>query len=106
MTTPGDNPPPYEPPGGPGPGGYPPQRSEGFATPQQASNTPKVLGILGIICWVFCWLGAIAAIILGFIGQSKARQLGQPDTLPRIAWIGGICFLVLWTILGVIYRMR
>lgn len=107
MTTPGDNPPPYDPAGGQGPGGYSPQPGPGgFATPQQESNTPKVLGILGIICWVFCWLGAVASIILGLIGQSKARQLGQSDTLPRIAWIGGLCFLVLWIVLSIVYRMR
>lgn len=116
MTTPGDNPPPSEPTGEPGPGGYsapqpntggysaPQQGAGGYAAPQQQSNTPMVLGIIGIVCWFFCGIGAIASIILGALGQSKARQYGQSDTLPRVAWIGGICFLVLWSIAAIYGR--
>lgn len=105
MTTPGDNPPPSDPAGEPGPGGYVPQpEGGGYSAPRQESNAPKVLGIVGIVCWVFCGLGAIASIILGLIGQSKARQYGQSDTLPRVAWIGGICFLVIWILVGIFGR--
>lgn len=76
MTTPGDYPPPSDPSGGYGPGGY--------GAPQQENNTPKVLGIVGIICAILCWP---AGIVLGLIGQSKAREYGQSDTLPKVAWI-------------------
>lgn len=62
----------------------------GAAAPQ--SNTPKVLSIIGIVC-IFCC--SPAAIVLGLIAQSKYREQGQPDTLAKIAWIGGIVALVL-----------
>lgn len=87
MTTPGDYPPPSDPSGGYGPGGY--------GAPQQANNTPMVLGIIGIVCWFLC---SPAAIVLGLVGQSKARQYGQSDTLPKVAWIGGIVAFVLGVI--------
>lgn len=59
------------------------------AAPQ--NNTPKVLSIIGIVCWFCC---SPAAIVLGLIAQSKFREQGQPDTLAKVAWIGGIVFLV------------
>lgn len=90
MTTPGDYPPPSDP-------------SGGYGAPRQESNTPKVLGIIGIVCWFLCGWGAIASIILGLIGQSKARQLGQSDTLPKVAWIGGIVVLALGIIVNILY---
>ena len=52
------------------PGDYPPPQSGGYGPPPQQSNTPMVLGVIGIVCWFFC---SIAAIVLGLIGQSKAR---------------------------------
>ena len=72
-----------------GPGGYGP--------PRQENNTPLVLGIVGIVCWFFC---ALASIILGLIGQSKARELGQSDTVPKVAWIGGIVSMVIGLLVG------
>lgn len=99
-------PPPPPPAGGygtPPGGGYPPPPPgggygappPGYSQPGQ-NNTPMVLGIIGIVCWFCC---SPAAIVLGLIGQSKAKESGQSPTLPKIAWIGGIAFLVL----GVIY---
>lgn len=60
---------------------------------QQENNTPLILGILGIVGWFVC--AGIPGIVLGLVGQSKARELGQSETLPRIAWIGGFVALVL-----------
>lgn len=85
MTTPPNAPPPAGGYGGPPAGG--------------ASNTPTILGIVGIVCWFCC---SPAAIALGLYGQSKARETGQSDTLPRIAWIGGVVFLIIGVIFSII----
>jgi len=110
----GSTPPPgggYGPPpgGGYGPpppgGGYgapPPGGGYGAPPPghgQPSNNTPTVLGIIGIVCWFCC---SPAAIVLGLIGQSKAKQSGQSPTLSMIAWIGGVVFLLLGIILTII----
>jgi hypothetical protein len=71
--------------GPPGPGGYP-----GPQGPQ--SSTPIVLSVIGIVCWFLC---SPAAIVLGFVAQSKYRDQGRPDTLAKTAWIGGIVALVI-----------
>jgi hypothetical protein len=76
---------------GPGYGGFPPQQN-----PQ--SNTPTVLSVIGIVCWLVC---SPAAIVLGIIAQNKFRAQGRPDTLAKVAWIGGIVLLVLGIILGI-----
>ncbi|GAB2676650.1 hypothetical protein [Kribbella swartbergensis] len=52
-----------------------------------------VLSIIGIVFWFCC--GGVS-IVLGLIAQSKYREQGQPDTLAKVAWIGGIVSLVLW----------
>jgi hypothetical protein len=85
------------PPGGygPPPGGYgaPPPGPGGYPGPQPSqSSTPMVLAIIGIVCWLFC---SPAAIVLGVIAQGKFREQGRPDTLAKVAWIGGIVALVL-----------
>lgn len=49
-----------------------------------------IFGIIGIAGWFVCGVGVIASFILGGLGQRKARELGQSDLLPKIAWIGGI----------------
>lgn len=61
----------------------------------QESRLPMIFGILGILGWFVCGVGVIASFILGGLGQRKARELGQSDLLPRIAWIGGIVVTVL-----------
>lgn len=76
---------------GPGYGGYP-----GPQNPP--SNTPTVLSVIGIVCWFLC---SPAAIVLGLIAQSKFRSQGRPDTLAKVAWIGGIVLLVLGIIVAV-----
>jgi hypothetical protein len=76
---------------GPGYGGYP-----GPQNPQ--SNTPTVLAVIGIVCWVFC---SPAAIVLGLIAQNKFRAQGRSDTLAKVAWIGGIVLLVLGVIVAI-----
>src|SRR5215475_2033608 len=92
-------------PGGPGgfgapPPGYGPGYG-GYPGPQQSppSSTPQVLSIIGIVCWFIC---SPAAIVLGIIAQSQFRNQGRPDGLARTAWIGGIVFLVLGIVLGVL----
>jgi hypothetical protein len=73
-------------------GAYPGGGNAGYGAAAPQSNTPKILSIIGIVC-IFCC--SPAAIVLGLIGQSKYREQGQPDTLAKIAWIGGIVALVL-----------
>ncbi|MDQ6875216.1 MAG: hypothetical protein M3042_09185 [Actinomycetota bacterium] len=101
MTTP----PPEDPygaqPGGygapPPGGGYGAQPAGGYGgAPAAQSNGPMIMGIIGIVCWFCC---SPASIVLGLIGQSQAAKNGQPTTLPRIAWIGGIVALLL----GILY---
>ncbi|HEY3561112.1 MAG TPA: DUF4190 domain-containing protein [Kribbella sp.] len=76
------------------PGGYAqyPGGNAGYGATAPQSNAPKVMSIIGIVCWFCC---PIASIVLGFLGQNKFREQGQPDTLAKVAWIGGIVFLVL-----------
>jgi hypothetical protein len=76
---------------GPGYGGYP-----GPQNPP--SNTPTVLAVIGIVCWLVC---SPAAIVLGLIAQNKFRAQGRPDTLAKVAWIGGIVLLVLGIAVGI-----
>lgn len=76
------------------PGGYAayPGGNTGYGAAAPQNNTPKILSIIGIVCWFCC---SPAAIVLGLIAQSKFREQGQSDTLAKVAWIGGIAFLVL-----------
>jgi hypothetical protein len=84
--------PPQPPPPGYGGAGYPPQ-------PRPQSSTPQVLSIIGIVCWFCC---SPAAIVLGFVAQNQFRSQGRPDTIARVAWIGGIVALVLGILVSVI----
>lgn len=106
---PGGPPPSY--PGGPppgypgGPGGYgdpPPGYGGGYGgypgPENPPSSTPMVLSVIGIVCWFLC---SPAAIVLGIIAQGKFRNQGRPDTLAKVAWIGGIVALVLGIIVYV-----
>lgn len=93
-------------PGGPGgPGGYgPPQPGYGpgyggYPGPQNSqSSTPTVLAVIGIVCWLIC---SPAAIVLGLIAQNKFRAQGRPDTLAKVAWIGGIVLLAVGIVVGI-----
>jgi hypothetical protein len=81
----------YGPPPGQ-PGGYgqmpPPSGGFGYNAPQAPqSSTPQTLAIIGIVCILIC---SPAAIVLGLIAQGKFREQGRPDTLAKVAWIGGI----------------
>jgi hypothetical protein len=86
--------------------GYPPQAPPppgyGAGYPQQPqSSTPQVLSIIGIVCWFCC---SPAAIVLGLVAQNQFRSQGRPDTIARVAWIGGIVAFALG-ILSFIVRM-
>jgi hypothetical protein len=99
----GQEPPSYGgPPSYPGPGGYgapQPGWGPGYPGPQNPpSNTPTVLSVIGIVCWLVC---SPAAIVLGLIAQNKFRAQGRPDTLARVAWIGGIAVLALGIVVAV-----
>jgi hypothetical protein len=77
--------------------GYPPQQpppgyGAGYPQQQPESSTPQVLSIVGIVCWFCC---SPAAIVLGLIAQNQFRGQGRPDTIAKVAWIGGIVALVL-----------
>jgi hypothetical protein len=85
-------------PGGPGYGGYPPQGPGGYPPQGPQSSTPMVLSIIGIVCWFLC---SPAAIVLGVLAQGKFREQGRPDTLAKVAWIGGIVALVFGVIVYV-----
>ncbi|GAA4490243.1 hypothetical protein GCM10023191_022120 [Actinoallomurus oryzae] len=85
--------PPQPPPPGYGGAGYPQQQPE--------SSTPQVLSIIGIVCWFCC---SPAAIVLGLVAQSQFRGQGRPDTIAKVAWIGGIVALALG-ILGTLARL-
>lgn len=98
--------PPGDGPGGPGygappPGGYPGYGPPpgGYPGPQPSqSSTPVVLSVIGIVCWFLC---SPAAIVLGVIAQGKFREQGRPDTLARVAWIGGVVALVLGIVVAI-----
>jgi hypothetical protein len=91
-------------PGGPQPGGYQggyPSYPGGQQAPgnwpdqpvaRPTSNTAQTLAIIGIVCILIC---SPAAIVLGLLAQSRFREQGQPDTLAKIAWIGGIVSIVI-----------
>lgn len=96
--------PPQPPPYG---GGYPPQPpgygggygDYGGYPPQPESSTPQVLSIIGIVCWFCCWP---AAIVLGAVAQSQFRNQGRPDTIAKVAWIGGIVAGILSIIFAIL----
>jgi len=92
MTTPPNAPPPSEGYGDPPPGGGYGAPPPGYGQPSSQSNTPTILGIIGIVCWFCCQPASIA---LGLIGQSQANKSGQSATLPKVAWIGGIVALII-----------
>jgi hypothetical protein len=81
----------------------PPGYGGGYGQPAQPqSSTPQVLSIIGIICWFCC---SPAAIVLGLIAQNQFRAQGRPDTLAKVAWIGGIVAVILGA-LGTIVRLQ
>jgi hypothetical protein len=88
-------PPSYQP-----PPGYNPQPPPGYGYPggPPQSNTAQTLAIIGIVCILIC---SPAAIVLGLIAQNKYREQRAPDTLAKIAWIGGIASLVI----GILYAL-
>ena len=103
-----------EPPGYPGgPPSYPAGPGGGYGAPQPGygppyggypgpqnpqSNTPTVLSVIGIVCWLIC---SPAAIVLGLIAQNQFRKQGRSDTLAKVAWIGGIVLLALGIVIGI-----
>lgn len=76
--------------------GYPPQAPPppgyGGYPQQPPSSAPQVLSIIGIVCWFCC---SPAAIVLGLVAQNQFRRQGRPDTIARVAWIGGIVAFLL-----------
>jgi hypothetical protein len=57
------------------------------------------LAIIGIVCWILC---APASIVLGLVAQSKFRAQGRPDTIAKVAWIGGVVLVVLGVFFSII----
>jgi hypothetical protein len=64
--------------------------------PGQQQNTAQTLAIIGIVCLLIC---GPASIVLGLMAQTKFREQGRPDTLAKVAWIGGIVV----TLIGILY---
>jgi hypothetical protein len=62
-----------------------------------------VLSVIGIVCWLLC---SPAAIVLGLIAQNQFQKQGRPDTLAKVAWIGGIVLLVVGTVVAIAARGR
>jgi hypothetical protein len=83
---------PPQPPPGYGPPGYGPPGDGYGQQPARPSNVPMILSIIGIICWFCC---APLSIVLGIVAQTQFRRQGQPDTLAKVAWIGGVVALAL-----------
>ena len=86
---PGDGPPPpgYGPPPpgyGPPPPGYGPP-PPGYGAPPQASNTPLVLGIIGIVLSFCCWP---VGLTLGIISYVQANKTPGGNTTIGIVAIG------------------
>jgi preprotein translocase subunit SecG len=50
------------------------------------------------VCWFRC---SPAAIVPGLVAQSKFRAQGRPDTLAKVAWIGGTVLLVLGIVVAI-----
>jgi hypothetical protein len=65
------------------------QQQPGYGQQQNAAQT---LAIIGIVCLVIC---GPASIVLGLMAQTKFREQGRPDTLAKVAWIGGIVVTVI-----------
>lgn len=66
------------------------------AQPAQQNNTPNVLGIIGIVVSIICFIiGPIAGLILGFVAKGQAASSGLQTKLPQAAIIVGAIFLVL-----------
>jgi len=62
-----------------------------------------VLSVIGIVCWLLC---SPAAIVLGLIAQNQFQKQGRPDTLAKVAWIGGIALLVVGIVVAIAARGR
>ncbi len=72
-------------------GQMPPVDYSGYQ-PVPQTNTAQTLAIIGIVCILLC---GPASIVLGLLAQTKYRELGQSETLAKVAWIGGIVSTVI-----------
>ena len=70
------------PPGAGGPGGS----GSGDNTPKILSIASLVTGVIGL-CSCMCFIGAIAAIVLGILGKQSADKVGD-DSARTMALIG------------------
>jgi hypothetical protein len=68
----------------------------GLTRARQQSNAAQTMAIIGIVCILFC---APASIVLDLLAQNKYREQHQPDTLAKIARIGGIVSFALGIII-------
>jgi hypothetical protein len=50
--------------------------SRAAAGPNQ-SRAPLVLGVIGIVCWFLCGIGAVASTIVGAIGHPEGPRVGS-----------------------------
>lgn len=80
------------------PGAYG-QPGYGYGGGAPQDNSAQTLAIIGIVCLVIC---VPASIVLGLIAQSKFRAQGRPDTLAKVAWIGGVVLLGLGLLISIL----
>lgn len=95
---PGDQPPPNPPPPPPGYGPPPPGYGApppGYGVPQ-ASNTPMVLGIIGIVLAFCCWPVGLTLGIISYVQANKTP--GGNTTLGMVA----IGLNILFGLVGII----
>jgi hypothetical protein len=95
---PGDYPPP------PPPGAYPPPPGGPSGGYQNKTNTLAIVSLVAACIGLFCGIGSIVGIVLGFIARKQIRQTGENGDGIALAGIivGGIS-LLLNIVFGVIW---
>jgi hypothetical protein len=71
---PGYPPPGYPPPGYPPPAGYSPGAWPGAGYAQRTNTFAIISLVLGLVGWLACGLGSVAAIVFGFIARDQIKR--------------------------------
>ena len=94
----------YPPPGYPG--GAPPPGWGGYGYGGPHTNGLAVASlVLGLVGWVFCGVGSVVAIVLGFIARSQIKQSWGRQTGSGMAMAGivlGFVGLAFWLAMFVV----
>lgn len=75
------------------------------ASAPQTNHAPaQKTDVLGILSIVFAFIGLqVIGFILGLVGVKKAKQEGRSTTLSKIGWILNLVFMILATIIIVLF---